>query len=146
MERFTALIGFVAILAIAWAISTNRKAINWRPVGWGLLLQIVVAILVLKGRQIAEMFAAFAPPLEQWGAALIFIAAAIVVAQIAKRLPAGARRGLWIVFGVFALLLFLAYNLLAYLFETMKHVVNSLIGYTQEGSKFVFGELGAQNS
>jgi CNT family concentrative nucleoside transporter len=145
MERWTALIGFVAILAIAWAISTNRKAINWRPVGWGLLLQIVIAILVLKGRPIAEMLSPFAPPLEQWGAALIFIAVAIVVAQIAKRLPIGARRGLWIVFGLFSLVLFLAFNLLAYLFETMKGVVNSLIGYTQEGSQFVFGELGVQN-
>jgi concentrative nucleoside transporter, CNT family len=144
MERFTALIGFVAILLIAWAISTNRKAIKWRPVVWGLLLQIAIAILVLKGRQIADALAGIAPPLEQWGAALIFVAVAIVVAQLAKRIPVGgARRGLWAVFGVVSLFLFLAYNLLAYLFETMKHVVNGLIGYTQEGSKFVFGTLGA---
>ena len=45
--------------------------------------------------------------------------------------------------GGLTLFLFLAYNLLAYMFETMKHVVNGLIGYTQEGSKFVFGTLGA---
>jgi CNT family concentrative nucleoside transporter len=38
----------------------------------------------------------------------------------------------------------LAYNLLAYIFETMKHIVNNLIGYSQEGSKFVFGALGAE--
>lgn len=147
MERFTALIGFTAILLIAWAISTNRKAIKWRPVVWGLVLQIVVAILVLKGREIATIFDGLAPPLEQWGAALIFIGLAIVVTLIARRLaPGGVRRGLWAVFGVATLVLFLAYNLLAYLFETMKHVVNSLIGYTGEGSKFVFGELGVQNS
>ncbi len=144
MERFTALIGFTAILLIAWAISTNRKAIKWRPVVWGLILQIIVAILVLKGRQIAAIFAGIAPPLEQWGAALIFVAVAIVVTQIVKRMPpGGARRGLWTVFGAVTLFLFLAYNLLAYLFENMKHVVNSLIAYTQEGSKFVFGTLGA---
>jgi len=147
MERFTALIGFTAILLIAWAISTNRKAIKWRPVFWGLLLQIVVAILVLKGEQIEAMFAPIAPPLLQWGAALIFILLAIVVTQIAKRMPpGGARRGLWIVFAVVTLYLFLAFNLLKYLFETMKHVVNGLIGYTGVGSKFVFGELGVQNS
>jgi CNT family concentrative nucleoside transporter len=147
MERFTALIGFTAILLIAWAISTNRKAIKWRPVFWGLLLQIVVAILVLKGQEIAAMLAPITPPLEQWGAALIFILIAIVVTQVAKRLPpGGARRGLWAVFGVVALFLFLAFNLLKYLFETMKQVVNGLIGYTGEGSKFVFGELGVQNS
>jgi CNT family concentrative nucleoside transporter len=147
MDRFTGLIGFFAILAIAWLISTNRKAIKWRPVFWGLVLQIVVAILVLKGTQIAALFASVAPPLEQWGAALLFVGIAIIVTQIAKRLPpGGARTGIWAVFGIATLYLFLAFNLLAYLFETMKHVVNSLIGYTQEGSKFVFGELGAQNS
>src|SRR5688500_15761020 len=146
MERFTALIGFFGILVIAYLLSTDRKAIKWRPVFWGLVLQIVVAIFVLKGRQIAEALSGIALPLETWGAAVIFIAVAIVVAQIAKRLPDGARKGLWIVFGVFTLYLFLAFNLLAYMFETMKHVVNGLIGYTQEGSKFVFGELGSQNS
>ncbi|HEY0156824.1 MAG TPA: nucleoside transporter C-terminal domain-containing protein [Thermoanaerobaculia bacterium] len=146
MERFTALIGFFGILAIAYLLSTDRKAIKWRPVVWGLILQIIVAIFVLKGTQIADALAGIALPLERWGAALVFILVAIVVSQIAKRLPPGARRGLWIAFGVFTLYLFLAFNLLAYLFETMKHVVNSLIGYTQEGSKFVFGDLGAQNS
>ena len=145
MERFTALIGFVAILAIAWAISTNRKAINWRPVIWGLVMQIVVAIFVLKGVQIAEFFGTFAPPIEQWFAALLFVIVAVVIWLIVRFAAPGASRILWSVFGVFALLLFLAYNLLRYIFETMKHVVNSLIGYTEEGSKFVFGALGAQN-
>ncbi len=147
MERFTGLIGFVAIMTIAYLMSTDRKAIKWKPVGWALLLQIIIAICVLKGNQIAAALSGIAPPLLQWGAALIFVALAFVVTQIAKRLPpGGARGGLWIVFAIVSAFLFLAYNLLAYLFETMKHVVNSLIGYTQEGSKFVFGTLGDQSS
>jgi CNT family concentrative nucleoside transporter len=146
MERFTALIGFFGILAIAYLLSTDRKAIKWRPVVWGLLLQIVVAIFVLKGRQIADALSAIALPLETWGAALLFILTAVIAVQIAKRLAPGARKGLWIAFAIFSLYLFLAFNLLAYMFETMKHVVNSLIGYTQVGSTFVFGDLGSQNS
>jgi CNT family concentrative nucleoside transporter len=146
MERFTGLFGFVAIMLIAYAMSTNRRAIKWRPVAWGLMLQVIIAIFVLKGREIAAALAGIAPPFAQWFAALIFIVVALVVTQIARRMaPGGARRGLWIAFAVVSLFLFLAYNLLAYLFETMKHVVNGLIGYTQEGSKFVFGVLGAQN-
>ena len=147
MGRLTGLIGFFAILVIAYLLSTNRKAIKWRPVAWGLILQFVVAVFVLKGRQIAGALAGVAPPLENYGAALIFIALTIVVYQIAKRMaPGGARRGLWTVYSVVALFLFLAYNLLAYLFESMKGVVNNLIGYTQVGSEFVFGELGKGNS
>lgn len=146
MERFTALIGFFAILIIAWLISTDRKAIKWRPVVWGLVLQIVVAVFVLKGEAIERAMAALALPLEWWGAALIFIALAIAVTQLARRIAPGARRALWIAFGVVSLYLFLAYNLLKHLFETMKEVVNSLIGYTGAGAEFVFGNLGANNS
>jgi CNT family concentrative nucleoside transporter len=143
MERFTALIGFFAILAIAWLLSTNRKAIRWRIVGWGLMLQIVIAILVLKGQEIAAALSAIELPLERWGAALLFIVVAIVVAQVVKLLPPGpTRAGLWGAFGIFALYLFLTFNLLAYIFEKMKEVVNHLIGYTREGSTFVFGKLG----
>ena len=70
MERFSALIGFVGILAIAFLLSTNRRAIRWKTVFWGLTLQIVTAIAVLKGTQIAKLFATFMPALSQWIAAL----------------------------------------------------------------------------
>jgi len=141
MERFTALIGFVAILAIAWAISTNRRAIKWRPVIWGLILQIVVAVLVLKGTQIEAMLAPIALPLTRTGAALVFVGLAIVAYLLVRFMPA-AGKAVWIAFGIVTVYLFLAFNLLAFIFETMKHVVNKLIGYTQEGAKFVFGTLG----
>ena len=48
MERFTGLIGIVMILGIAFALSNNRKAINYRTVGVGLLLQFGLALFVLK--------------------------------------------------------------------------------------------------
>jgi concentrative nucleoside transporter, CNT family len=43
------------MLTLAWVFSTNRRAIRWRTVIWGLSLQIVFAFLVLKwtvGQQI----------------------------------------------------------------------------------------------
>jgi CNT family concentrative nucleoside transporter len=141
MERFSALIGFFLILAIAFGLSTDRKAIKWRTVTWGLLLQIIVAVAVLKGEVIAQALAGLALPLTRGGAALAFIVAAVLTAQIAKRMAPGSRKGIWIAFAVVAAYLFLTYNLLAYLFETMKEVVNRLIGYTSEGAKFVFGDL-----
>ncbi|KJS07496.1 MAG: Na+ dependent nucleoside transporter [Flavobacteriales bacterium BRH_c54] len=45
---YRGIIGMVVLLAIAWLFSSNRKAINWKLVGKGLLIQLVFAILVLK--------------------------------------------------------------------------------------------------
>jgi CNT family concentrative nucleoside transporter len=142
MERFSALIGFVVILGIAFLLSNNKRAIRWRTVFWGLLLQILIAIAVLKGELIARLLAPIALPLERWGAAILFVVLAVVVYQIAVRLPLSTRRPIAYAFGVVSLYFFLTFNLLAYMFERLKEVVNNLIGYTSEGSKFVFGPLG----
>jgi concentrative nucleoside transporter, CNT family len=48
MERFTGLLGIILILAIAYAMSNNRKAINFRTVGVGLALQTGLAIFILR--------------------------------------------------------------------------------------------------
>ena len=48
MDRFTGLIGIVLILGIAYALSDNRKAINYRTVSVGLALQFSLAVFVLK--------------------------------------------------------------------------------------------------
>ena len=48
MERFTGIIGVVLILGIAYAMSNNRKAINFRTVGVGLGLQFGLAVFILK--------------------------------------------------------------------------------------------------
>jgi concentrative nucleoside transporter, CNT family len=40
--------GAIVILAIAVLCSTNRRAINWTTVAWGLSLQVVFALIVLK--------------------------------------------------------------------------------------------------
>ncbi len=48
MPRFTGLLGLLTFLALAFAFSTDRRAIRWRTVAWGLGLQIVFAFLVIK--------------------------------------------------------------------------------------------------
>ena len=48
MDRFTGILGILAVLAAAWLGSTDRKAIRWRTVYWGLGLQFVFAFLVLR--------------------------------------------------------------------------------------------------
>ena len=44
MDRFTGLLGLVAILAVAYLSSTDRKAIKLRVFLWGLGLQFLSLI------------------------------------------------------------------------------------------------------
>jgi CNT family concentrative nucleoside transporter len=48
LDRFTGVLGILAVLLAAWLGSTNRKAIRWRTVAWGLALQLLFAFLVLR--------------------------------------------------------------------------------------------------
>lgn len=47
MGRFTGVLGLLTMLALAWIFSTNRRAIRWCTVFWGLGLQILFAFIVL---------------------------------------------------------------------------------------------------
>jgi Na+ dependent nucleoside transporter N-terminus len=42
------LLGWFTVIAVAWAISTNRKLFPWRTVIWGVGLQFTLAVLILK--------------------------------------------------------------------------------------------------
>ena len=48
LTRLQPLIGLAGILALAYALSTDRRAISMRMVGWGLGLQVLFALIVLK--------------------------------------------------------------------------------------------------
>ena len=48
VPRLQPLVGLIVIMSIAYSLSTNRRAIDLRTVAWGLSLQMVFALLVLK--------------------------------------------------------------------------------------------------
>ncbi|HWD18817.1 MAG TPA: nucleoside transporter C-terminal domain-containing protein [Verrucomicrobiae bacterium] len=48
MSQFTGILGILAIIGACYAFSTDRKAIKWKIVAWGILLQLVFAVIVLK--------------------------------------------------------------------------------------------------
>ena len=52
------ILGMVSLLILAFLLSTNRKAINWRTVGIGLAFQMLIAIGVLKVGFIKNAFEA----------------------------------------------------------------------------------------
>jgi len=76
------LIGWPAMLLLAWAISYNRKQFPWRTVIWGLGLQFMLAVLVLK---------------TSWGGKLFEIAGKVIL-----KLTLFANEGTKFVFGSLA--------------------------------------------
>jgi concentrative nucleoside transporter, CNT family len=48
MSRFTGILGLLAVLAVCFVFSRNRRAIQPRVLLWGLGLQISLAVLILK--------------------------------------------------------------------------------------------------
>lgn len=46
--QFTGLLGVAAILGACWLFSTNRRAVKWKILAWGLALQVLFAYIVLR--------------------------------------------------------------------------------------------------
>ncbi len=89
------IIGIIVIIGLAFLFSNNKKRINWRLVGMGLLIQLVFAIFIIKSQFLSNIFAPLGWPklvIEWLGGAIV-----------------------------------------------------SLLGFTTEGAKFVFGRLAINN-
>jgi len=48
MENVAAILGLLVFTGIAYALSTNRKAVNWKTIGWAFGLQLIFAVIILK--------------------------------------------------------------------------------------------------
>lgn len=48
MGRFRSILGLFAFLGLCLLLSVSRKDVNWRTVGWGLALQFLLGLLILK--------------------------------------------------------------------------------------------------
>ena len=52
-------LGMAVLISIAYALSTNKKAIKWRTILLGLITQFFIAICVLKISWITQIFEVF---------------------------------------------------------------------------------------
>lgn len=89
------IIGIIVIIGLAFLFSNNKKKVNWRLVGMGLLIQLVFAIFIIKSQYLSGIFAPLGWPklvIEWLGGAIV-----------------------------------------------------SLLNFTTEGAKFVFGRLAINN-
>lgn len=48
MSKFFGILGIIGIFALAYAMSNNRKAINYKTIGMGFLLQVLFAVFIFK--------------------------------------------------------------------------------------------------
>ena len=48
MSVIQPILGFIAIVAFAWLLSSNRRAFSWRGVAIGIAIQLLLAFLLLK--------------------------------------------------------------------------------------------------
>ncbi|MEC8023767.1 MAG: nucleoside transporter C-terminal domain-containing protein [Myxococcota bacterium] len=48
VSRLVSLLGIIVLLGIAWLLSRDRRNIRWRPVVWGIGLQVLFGLVVLS--------------------------------------------------------------------------------------------------
>jgi len=126
--------GAIVILALAIALSTNRRAIRWPTVAWGLGLQVVFAIIVLKttvGQQVFSVLGAAINKLLGFagvGAAFVFgpLGSAGVWGDAMTKVfgPSGAQYAVIFAFQVLPTIIFIAALFaILYYFGVMQLVV-----------------------
>jgi len=137
MERFVGLAGIVAFVALAYLLSHKRSAIHWKTIAWGLGLQWIFALVVLKGTLISGLLS-FLPFPKGTGWVVLVL---MFTPMLLRRFASYENKALnWGLFGVIVLGL-LRGNLVGSTFDRMRIVVEHLMAYAHEGASFVFGSL-----
>jgi CNT family concentrative nucleoside transporter len=84
MGRYTGILGLLTMLGLAYAFSTNRSAIRKKTVAWGLGLQIVFAVFVLRvdyGRRIFQA----AGDAASWVLNYAFVGSEFIFGELGKK-------------------------------------------------------------
>src|SRR5262245_33699002 len=102
--RGQAVAGVFCFFGIVALFSTNLRAVNWRTIGWGIALQILLVLLVLKAKYTVETQVG----IDEKNGAPILVETEYSV-----------QRGL----------------------ERVAKVVRKFIDFSDEGARFVFGNL-----
>ncbi len=130
-------LGIAVFIFIGYALSSHRSHIHWKTIFWGLGLQWIFGILVLKGEWLASHLASIPfPKVMGW---VIF--GLMLVPTLHKKLTNKALGNLnWILLPIIFIGLVRG-NLIGSAFDRMRVVVEGLMSYAGKGSAFVFGPL-----
>jgi CNT family concentrative nucleoside transporter len=120
MGRFTGILGLFTMLALAYAFSTNRRAIRLKTVAWGLGLQFAFAVLVLRidaGRRLFQKAGDVVSRLLSYS----FVGSQFVFGDLGKQ---GSHLGFYFAFQVLPTIIFIcAFFAVLYHFGVMQFVI-----------------------
>src|SRR5690349_12910720 len=104
MGRFTGILGLLTMLSLAYIFSTNRRAIRFKTVGWGLGLQFAFAVLVLRwevGRKVFQVIGDYVTLLLSYS----FAGSEFVFGELGKK---SSHLGMYFAFQVLPTIIFIA--------------------------------------
>src|ERR1700734_1119972 len=104
MGRFTGILGLLTMLGLAYAFSTDRRAIRLKTVAWGLGLQLVFAVFVLRvetGRRVFQKAGDVVNRLLSYA----FVGSEFVFGELGKQ---GSHLGFYFAFQVLPTIIFIA--------------------------------------
>jgi len=120
MGRYTGILGLLTMLALAYAFSTNRRAIRLKTVAWGLGLQLAFAVLVLRidaGRRIFQKAGDVVSRLLSYS----FVGSQFVFGDLGKQ---GSHLGFYFAFQVLPAIIFIcAFFAVLYHFGVMQLII-----------------------
>jgi CNT family concentrative nucleoside transporter len=120
MGRFTGILGLLTMLALAYAFSTNRRAIRLKTVAWGLGLQFAFAVLVLRidaGRRLFQKAGDVVSQLLSYS----FVGSQFVFGDLGKQ---GSHLGFYFAFQVLPAIIFIcAFFAVLYHFGVMQIII-----------------------
>jgi concentrative nucleoside transporter, CNT family len=123
MGRFTGILGLLTMLGLAYAFSTNRRAIRPKTVAWGLGLQIVFAIFVLKVDAGRNLFQAAGNAVNRL-LSYSFEGSKFVFGELGKQ---GSSLGFYFAFQVLPTIIFIAaFFAVLYHFGVMQFIIRQV--------------------
>ena len=104
MGRFTGILGLATVLALAYAFSTDRRAIKLKTVVWGLGLQLAFAVFVLKAEAGRVLFQKAGDAVNRL-LSYAFAGSSFVFGDLGKQ---GSHLGFYFAFQVLPTIIFIA--------------------------------------
>lgn len=151
MEIIRGLIGMAALIGLAYAFSSNKKAVNWRLVFTGLAIQFVLAVFILKGDAMSHTWAPLGWPKAffSWVSSFFVIVldfttkgAKFIFGDLAKSPGQNGSLGNFFAFQVLPTIIFFAsLTSILYHYGIMQRVVK----YMARGMQKLLGTSGAES-